>query len=242
MGAFGEALNGARLLADALGGLPWVCLRILRSAQTPEAARDMLGAHFLRALTRQGVRVELRGTPPEPGTGCVLCYNETALPDVIAFNACMWRHIDIAAGADIYGWLPFLRRAGDKIGIVLVARGNRSATENLLEQMVAAVKAGKRVSWGGEGRLSGHDGVGHFKRGAALIAIKSGAPVIPVTIHGGHAIMPLRSLRARGGVIRIHFGPPISSAGYSEDTVRELTDRVREQVQETYLSLASAAS
>lgn len=56
--------------------------------------------------------------------------------------------------------------------------------------MVTAVRQGERIGWGGEGRLSGRDGIGPLKVGASLIAIRAQAPVIPVVIHGGHDAMP----------------------------------------------------
>jgi hypothetical protein len=90
--------------------------------------------------------VEISGTPPRPGVGCVVVY-ETSFADVFAFGAVMWEHIDRASVADVYAWIPFAREASRRAGITLVPRGNRVATERVLTEMVEAVKAGERVAW-----------------------------------------------------------------------------------------------
>ena len=103
--------------------------------------------------------------------------------------------------------------------------------------MAKAVKAGNRLVWGGEGKLSRYDGIGHFKRGAALIAIRAGAPVYPVVFFGGHNILPAGQLRMRKGVLRMHFGTPISTQGLTEDDARALADKLQAEAARIYETL-----
>lgn len=194
----------------------------------------MMASHFLRFLATCRVHVEVGGDPPEPGTGCVVCYNETSFADVAAFCTVMWPHIDRAAAADLYAYLPFGRTSARKAAIELVPRGNRQATDQLMARMVQAVMAGERIAWGGEGRLTGHDGVARFKIGASLIAIRSQSPIYPVVYYGGHHALPLGSLRARSGTIHVHFGAPIPTSGLSEDDARDLADHTQSIVAGLY--------
>ncbi|SPH17485.1 hypothetical protein DEA8626_01008 [Defluviimonas aquaemixtae] len=122
----------------------------------------------------------------------------------------------------------------------MVPRGNRLATERLLKRMVAAVRRGERLAWGGEGRLYGRDGIGRFKVGASLIAIRAQAPLIPVVFHGGHHALPLGSIRARSGRIRVRFGTPIPTTGLKEEEARGLADHVQEEVARIYAVLKEA--
>jgi 1-acyl-sn-glycerol-3-phosphate acyltransferase len=107
-----------------------------------------------------------------------------------------------------------------------------------MAEMVAAIKAGERVSWGGEGRLSGKDEVMRFKIGAALLAIRAQAPLVPVAFRGGHAALPLGSIRARPGKIRVRFGCPLSTAGLREEDARDLADRAQAEVARLFAELA----
>lgn len=208
--------------------------RIALTAKNDHDARLLMRAHFTRFLEACQISVDVTGTPPEAGAGCVVCYNEASFADVAAFGKIMWPHIDRAAAADLYAYFPFGRSSARKAAIELVPRGNRLATEQLLERMVRAVEAGERVAWGGEGRLSGRDGVARFKIGASLIAIRSQAPIIPLVFYGGHRAMPLRSIRARPGKIHACFGAPIPTSGLKDDDARDLADHTQSIVAAMY--------
>lgn len=240
MRALMEMWRGGCAQLRWLLGTPLANLRVLATASDRRQAQEIVMQRSQRALATCRITVEVSGIPPLPGTGCVVVYNETSFADVFAFSAIMWQHIDRAAAADVYAWIPFARAASRRAGIALVPRGDRAGTDRLLTEMVEAAKAGERVAWGGEGRLSGRDTVLRFKVGASLIAIRAGVPLVPVTFHGGHQAIPLGSLRARPAVIRVRFAPPLSTAGLGEDAARELSDRAQAVVIATYAELASA--
>ncbi|MEH6359909.1 MAG: lysophospholipid acyltransferase family protein [Amylibacter sp.] len=111
----------------------------------------------------------------------------------------------------------------------------------MLVRMVAAAKRGERLAWGGEGRLYGRDGIGRFKVGGSLIAIRAQVPVIPLVFYGGHRAMPLGSVRARPGKIRIRFGTPIPTTGLEEESARAHADYVQEAAVRIYAELKGAA-
>lgn len=235
--ALPEIFRGGRASAAWLLGAPFVNLRIVRSAADAQQARRLIQRHFARFLETCRIGVDISGSAPRPGTGCVLCYNEASFADVAAFGVVMWPHIDRAAAADLYAYIPLGRSATRKAAIELVPRGNRSGTDRLIEAMVARVRAGERLAWGGEGRISGRDGVARFKIGASLIAIRAQAPLIPVTFFGGHRALPLGSIRARPGTIRVHFGTPIATAGLLDRDARDLADRTQAVIAKTYAEL-----
>ena len=242
MNRVAENWRGARASLAWLVGAPIVNARIALSAMDEAQARKLMARHFSRFLTTCRVSVELQGLPPGPGEGCVLSYNETSFADVAAYGVTMWDHIDRAAAADLYGHFPFGRSAARRAGIELVPRGNRQEVGHLLERMVAAVTRGERLAWGGEGRLQGRDAIGRFKVGGSLIAIRAQAPVIPVVFHGGHRAMPLGSVRARPGKIRIRFGQPIPTAGLKEEAAREFADHLQEVTVGIYAELKKASA
>lgn len=237
MGTLGEILRGGRASARWLCGAPFVNFRIAMTAKDHRHARRLIEAHFSRFLETCRISVDVGGTPPEPGRGCVVCYNETSFADVAAFGKVMWPHIDRAAAADLYAYLPFGRSSARKAAIELVPRGNRLGTERLLEIMVQAVKAGERIAWGGEGRLSGRDAVARFKVGASLIAIRAQVPIIPLVFHGGHRLLPLGSIQARAGTIHVRFGAPIPTSGLKDDDARALADKAHAVVAGMYEGL-----
>ena len=236
-----ENLRGLRRLAGTIAYFPFVCKRMI-AADNKADARQIMYQHFQESLRAMGVTIEISGTPAPKGKGAVLCYNEASLIDPISIVAHLWPHAESMSGADMWKFIPYLERAFHKAEVALVPRGNRAANDLLLTKMADKVRAGNRLVWGGEGQLSRFDGVGHFKRGAALIAIRAGAPVYPVAFFGGHHILPAGRLRMKKGTLHMRFGKPVSTKGLGEDDARSLADRLQAEVAAIYADLKSRAA
>lgn len=234
MTALIQTWRGASAIIWWILASPFQNLYLLFKAKDSNHAQMMLQARSVKLMARARLSVAMVGNPPPNDRSYVFCYNETSLGDVIAFSAIMWQYIDRAAAAELFMRIPFARAVAKKAGIEVVERGDRSKTDIVLNKMVAALHAGLSVAWGGEGRLSGFDGVGRFKVGASLIAIRSGTPIIPVCFNGGHKCLPVRSLRARPHTITLRFGDPIPVDGLKEADARALADRVQAAVAALY--------
>ncbi len=222
-------------------GVPLMGLRMQYQARDKAAALAMVARQSERFLRTCRINVSVAGDIPPPGNPCVVCYNETSIADVFVLTANLLHIVDRVAAADLYGKMPFMGKACEKIDFEMVPRGNRAKTDLLVDKVVAAVKGGDRLAWGGEGRLSGLDGVSRFKIGAGLIAIRAGVPIVPVAVFGGHQCLPLGSFRARPGQVSIQIGTPISTKGLTVDDARDLVDRVQAVVAGMYADLRRAA-
>jgi 1-acyl-sn-glycerol-3-phosphate acyltransferase len=71
-----------------------------------------------------------------------------------------------------------------------------------------------------------------FKKGVFLIALKSQAPILPVAIRGTRNIMRKNDWRAYPGHVEIRIFPPIETAGFSTDREAELSEQVRNTLQQ----------
>lgn len=69
-----------------------------------------------------------------------------------------------------------------------------------------------------------------FKRGAFLIAIRAGRPVVPVSIVGAERLLPKGEGRIRPGKILIRFHPAMEMSAYVESDRELLRERVRAAV------------
>ncbi|MBA2379962.1 MAG: AMP-binding protein [Blastocatellia bacterium] len=71
------------------------------------------------------------------------------------------------------------------------------------------LRAGKVLNIYPEGERS-YDGHLHeFKKGAAILSIELGLPILPVAIDGAHKVWPRGTYRLRPGKVKIRFGEPI---------------------------------
>ncbi|MBP6773481.1 MAG: 1-acyl-sn-glycerol-3-phosphate acyltransferase, partial [Gemmatimonadaceae bacterium] len=69
-----------------------------------------------------------------------------------------------------------------------------------------------------------------FKKGAFVLAIGSGAPIVPVVIHGTIAVNPRGEFRASPGVVNLHLLEPIPTAGMTYDDRDTLAETVRHRM------------
>ncbi|MDP3001328.1 MAG: lysophospholipid acyltransferase family protein [Bryobacterales bacterium] len=69
-----------------------------------------------------------------------------------------------------------------------------------------------------------------FKEGAAYIAIKSGAPIVPLALRGTREIMAAHTAVVRGGRVRLMVGDPIPAQGLTLKDRERLTASVRERI------------
>src|SRR5215471_8969746 len=81
-----------------------------------------------------------------------------------------------------------------------------------------------------EGTRSPDGRLQEFKKGAAVMAIKSGVPVVPVACSGAHRVMEKRKLKITPGEILVEFLGPIDPTNYSldqrDELLREIHDRL----------------
>jgi 1-acyl-sn-glycerol-3-phosphate acyltransferase len=69
-----------------------------------------------------------------------------------------------------------------------------------------------------------------FRRGGFFLALETGVPIVPVSVHGTYELMPRGTKRVRGGLVRIVFHEPVPVAGYSAETMSALMERVRASI------------
>jgi len=62
------------------------------------------------------------------------------------------------------------------------------------------------------------------------MAIRAGAPIVPMTISGTREMMPKGESAIRPGIVRVVVHQPISTEGMSEDERGALADRTREMI------------
>ena len=69
-----------------------------------------------------------------------------------------------------------------------------------------------------------------FKEGAAYLAIKAQAPLVPIALVGTREILPMGSGVIHPGRVTLRLGRPIPTAGMTLRNRRELTESARDQI------------
>ena len=128
--------------------------------------------------------------------------------------------------------IPLLNRWMKLLGCVFVQRDDLRASVRALNDATAIVESGRSFVIFPEGtRYKGEEGgVGEFKNGAFRIAVKTGAPVVPVAITGARALFENNGNRCHPGRVHICILPPIRTAGMSKAEQKQLPEAVRQTI------------
>jgi 1-acyl-sn-glycerol-3-phosphate acyltransferase len=179
---------------------------------------------FLRAV---GVRVRIAGRERIPMGACLFVANHTSSADAPAVVGAIPRRVAILLKESLFKW-PIAGQAFTLAGFIPVNRGERDSAIASVEKATASLRRGQSFLIYPEGTRS-HDGrLQDFKKGAVVMAIKAGVPIVPVACSGAHRVMRKRSLKIYPGEILVEFLDPIDSSKYSFDERDALNDRVHD--------------
>ena len=127
---------------------------------------------------------------------------------------------------------PAAEPLDEAAGLRVRAARRPAASVRALNDATAIVESGKSFVIFPEGtRYKGEEGgAGEFKAGAFRIAVKTGAPVVPVAITGARALFENNGNLCHPGSVHIKVLPPIRTAGMSKAEQKQLPDAVRQAI------------
>lgn len=123
--------------------------------------------------------------------------------------------------------IPLFGKAMQGAGYIEIDRQNHEKAIRSLDLAAQKIREGKSVMTFPEGTRSKDGTLKPFKQGMFHLAIKSGVPIIPISIIGAGVIMPKRSLRINPGKITMVIGKPIDVTGYTIENRAQLIEKVR---------------
>jgi 1-acyl-sn-glycerol-3-phosphate acyltransferase len=164
------------------------------------------------------------------GRTFVLMSNHQSHYDVAVLYYVLGANIRMVAKKELFG-VPVFGQALRSAGFIEVDRGNH-------EKAIASLADAKRQLLGGthiwiapEGTRSTTGELMAFKKGGFVIALDTGAPVLPITIRGTREILPSHGARSRRGVeVHVTIHPPIETAALAKLERRAARDELMAQV------------
>ncbi len=220
-------LVGTYILLGVPAALIFFPLAIITSNATPlyNVAQFITRAGFVLA----GIRVNVSGRDQIPsGVACIFMSNHVSNLDPPAIIPRIPGRTSV-----------FLKRSLMKIPILgygfqlgeLVPVDRDGRVESAQESTAAARRVldkGLHITIFVEGTRSLDGKMLPFKKGPFYLAMETGAPCVPVSIHGTERMMAKGSARIRRGTANITFHPPLYPKDYGSR--EELMEAVREAI------------
>jgi len=181
-------------------------------------------------LSLAGIRYKVAGRENlPPGRAAVFCANHQSNVDPPVLYRAVHPRLGVLYKAEI-DRIPLLPRAFKMAGFIPVDRHNKEAAMRSIEKGAEAMRKGQSFLIFPEGTRSRTDELLPFKKGGFRMAIKAGAPVVPVAISGGRTAMVKGSFIIRPVTLSIRIGRPIETANVNVEDRNELIERVRQEI------------
>ncbi|MEK6409722.1 MAG: lysophospholipid acyltransferase family protein [Acidobacteriota bacterium] len=186
---------------------------------------------FIRAgLAMAGVRIEVSGLERlDPNQTYIFTPNHQSLIEVPLCVTYLKRNIAYLGKKEVFKY-PIFGQGIRLIGVVSVDRSNTTAAVESARQATENLRRGKSYVVYPEGTRSPDGRLLPFKKGAFMMAIDAGVPIVPISISGATAIMPKAQIKVFPSTVRITVHEPISTDGYSKENIGELMQLTREKV------------
>ncbi len=164
--------------------------------------------------------------------GAILCANHVSLLDPVVLQAVVRRPVCYLMTAEFYYWRP-IRWASRIFEAVPVEPSGGSLAPLLRAGRL--LEAGEVVGIFPEGGVSREAGLKAFRPGAAVLALRHGAPLVPAWIQGTREALPRDARLPRRSRISVAIGEAIpvrriGNGAAAEGEIADLTARLRAAV------------
>jgi 1-acyl-sn-glycerol-3-phosphate acyltransferase len=181
---------------------------------------------FVRAV---GITIRINGRDRIPPGACLFVANHTSTLDAPAVVGAIPRRVAILLKESLFRW-PIAGQAFTLAGFIPVKREVHESAIASVEKAIESLRNGQSFLIYPEGTRSPDGRLQEFKKGAAVMAIKAGVPIVPIACSGAHRVMRKRSLIIHPGEIVVEFLEPIEASKCSFEDREELNDRVHDRM------------
>jgi 1-acyl-sn-glycerol-3-phosphate acyltransferase len=208
-------------------GIPTITYALLTGNTDPVYNVGVAGAKM--ALWLAGVRLVVAGREKIPqGRAVVYMPNHQSNADPPAAIAVL-PPVLVMAKREFFR-VPILGRAMRLRGFIPVERKHRERAIAAVEKAVESLRAGNSFLAYPEGTRSPDGRLQPFKKGVFVMAIKAGAPIVPISISGSSKIMRKGEALIRPGTIRITLHDAVPTEGFTVEDRGKAIQMVREAI------------
>lgn len=189
---------------------------------------------WARMLLRiAGVRTEIHGLEKiDPSGSYVFASNHASYMDTPVVLGLIPVQFRFLAKEGLFR-IPFLGTHLRSAGHIAVPRQDARAAVKVMNESARIIRErGISMLVFPEGGRTETGALQPFKEGAANIAIKAGVPIVPITLEGTRAVLPMHSVHIRPGFVRLRIGDPIPTCNLTPRDREALTAQVREKIVE----------
>jgi 1-acyl-sn-glycerol-3-phosphate acyltransferase len=211
-------------------GLAAACFGLIDSSGHTSHRIGRLWARIL--LFVSGVKVKVEGLHNiNPSEAYVFAANHQSQFDIFTLLGHLPFQFRWLAKSELFR-IPLLGAGMRGAGYIPIDRGNRKEAFKSIDLAAEKVRKGISIVIFPEGTRSLDGKLQSFKKGGFHLAIKSGRPIVPVSISGAFSILPKKGFRVRPRTVQVHIGEPVPTEAVTAQDRSWLISEVRRRIQE----------
>ena len=176
------------------------------------------------------IKLVVKGKHNLQNRNYVFASNHASLIDIPLLLIAVNRYTVFIAKSEL-SKIPIFKSILDRAGFIFVDRKNNdSAVKSMNNLMDDIKKIPRSVAIFPEGTRTRDGELLPFKKGAAIFAINTDIPVVPVAISGTYSWSKKKLFDISQSVISFEFGEPITTENYSFDDRDYLTEKIKTNI------------
>ena len=176
------------------------------------------------------IKLVVKGKHNLQNRNYIFASNHASLIDIPLLLIAVNRYTVFIAKSEL-SKIPIFKSILDRAGFIFVDRKNNdSAVKSMNNLMDDIKKIPRSVAIFPEGTRTSDGELLPFKKGAAIFAINTDIPVIPVAISGTYSWSKKKLFDISQSVISFEFGEPITTENYSFDDRDYLTEKIKTNI------------
>lgn len=178
-------------------------------------------------LDLTGVKVSATGLSNIEGNGpFIFAPNHQSYLDIWVSLYVLPRNFRFLAKESLFKW-PFIGWHLTRAGHIPIAREDSKSGAKSLLNAVKKIKNGTNVLIFPEGTRGKPNTLGEFKKGAFLLAAKTGVPLIPIIMRNTANLFPGGSFFVYPGNVEVTILPPIDTSAFGAKKSDELMEHTK---------------
>jgi 1-acyl-sn-glycerol-3-phosphate acyltransferase len=181
------------------------------------------------ALALALVPVRIRGLEHLPEGPCLVVSNHASYLDGPLLTAALPGRFTFVVQHEAAGW-PVFGRIIRGMGVTFVNRSEARAGASATRGLIRRLQQGDSLVVFPEGTFEDEPGLLPFRKGAFLMAVHAGLPVVPVAIRGSRRLFGGTPPRVRWNPVEIELFAPLAPSGDHRHAIEALRDEARRAV------------
>lgn len=214
-----------------------VSLKVIYHYKRKNLTRDRLdkimikwGKSTLGLYNTKVVKHQDPGFAFDPNEKYIIISNHNSLFDVPIIYSAVEPTVRLMAKRELLKY-PIWGHAIMAAEVPVIDRHNRTQAIKDLARAKEILSQNVKIWISPEGTRPLDGKLGPFKKGAFIMAIETGAKILPIAIKGSHELLPAKTTNVKyNQTIDLMYGTPIDASKYSISNKEELIETARNQM------------